>query len=156
MALTRDKAKIKDNIYTLTVDGQPFPHYLSMRMNLGYREKEQVSGAVGTTPLGDLILGYAGEITIDVTQVREEIEEFLDLTSGEPIAVGSFRPDRAVVIHPVSAGADDSHDIFIPVATFGPTVDTTKDGTREDTATIMIRCRHNPSGPAWHRGPLPV
>eukprot|EP00392_Amoebophrya_sp_AT5.2_P015358 g15560.t1 len=156
MALSQNKANIKDDVFTLMVDGNTFPHHLNMRVMLGYIEKDMVSHAVGPTPLGSKVLGHVCEITIDSLQLRAELEDFLDLTSGVPLDVGDDRTEHAVEIHPVSMGADKSDDILIPKAVFGPTIDSAKTGAAEDKGSILIKAVHNPSGPTFRRGPEPV
>ena len=155
MATSRDVANIKDNLYSLTVDGNAFPHYTNMRINLGMIEKAITSADVGQTAVADLVLGHIAEITIEAKELRANLLEFLGLASGVPPAVGTMRSQHAVVVHPVSMGADDSDDIIIPVASFGPSVESTKDGANEDTGSIMIHARHNPDGPVFRIGPEP-
>lgn len=156
MPIEQDKSKIIVSIFKLTIDGNDFPHHLNMRVMLGFNETPVHSHAVGTTPLGYRITGHAVEVTLDAQQLGTSFDAFLDLTDGAPPAVGAERTEHALVIHPVSMGADDSQDIIVPKAVFGPTIDSSKDPSRNDMGTVTIRGVHNPAGPVWRIGPEPV
>jgi hypothetical protein len=155
MPLAENKSQIIVSVYKLTVDGNTFPHFLNMRIMLGYQEVPGQSAAHGTTPLGYWVTGHAAEVTIEAQQLSAQLSEFLGLNSGVPLAVGATLPEHSVQIHPVSMGADTSQDIYIPVAVFGPTVDSAKDGSNTDRGTVMLRGVLNPDGPVWRMGPEP-
>lgn len=152
MPLSEDIAKTNVDLYQITVGANTFPYFLNMRVLVGVIEAPILAASTGQTPLQYRVVGHIIEVTIEPQQLREELADFLDLSSGEPPAIGSLRAEHTVTLHPKDA-PDTSTDIIIPKAVFGPTVDSSKDGSKIERGTVMIRGIHNGTDPVWRLGP---